>query len=85
VRGGAKILQEIINTPHTLKTTTRYFACEYFATTSEQIEGIIINDYEDVDKLYYEYMQCFQWLYDDAKVQYDKMVNVRKKRQMRRN
>jgi valyl-tRNA synthetase len=56
---------------HTLKSTSRYLCCEYFALKCQDIEDIIKNAWEQIDKVYDEYIQCYEWFYEDAKQIYE--------------
>jgi HPt (histidine-containing phosphotransfer) domain-containing protein len=56
---------------HTLKSTSRYLCCEYFAQKCQKIEDIVAACLGEIEKQFDEYLTCFGWLFDDAKAQYD--------------
>jgi hypothetical protein len=56
---------------HTLKSTSRYLCCEYFALKCQDIEDIIKNAWDQMDKNYEEFIQCYEWFYEDAKEKYE--------------
>jgi hypothetical protein len=56
---------------HTLKSTSRYLCCEYFALKCQDIEDMVKTTWEKIDKVYEEFMQCYDWFYEDASYQYE--------------
>jgi hypothetical protein len=56
---------------HTLKSTSRYLCCEYFALKCQDIEDMVKKTWEQIDKVYEEFMQCYDWFYEDAREQYE--------------
>jgi hypothetical protein len=57
---------------HTLKSTSRYLCCEYFAEKSQKIEDVNGKALSEIEKVYDEYLKCFDYLYEDAKDQFEK-------------
>jgi hypothetical protein len=64
---------------HTLKSTSRYLCCEYFALKCQNIEDIIKNASEQIDKVYDEFIQCYEWFYEDAQDKYETRFKVKEK------
>ena len=64
---------------HTLKSTSRYLCCEYFALKCQDIEDMIKNAWEQIDKVYDEFIQCYEWFYEDAKEKYETKFKEKEK------
>jgi HPt (histidine-containing phosphotransfer) domain-containing protein len=58
---------------HTLKSTSRYLCCEYFALKCQNIEDIVKHTWDQIDKIYEEFIQCYEWFYEDAREKYETM------------
>jgi HPt (histidine-containing phosphotransfer) domain-containing protein len=67
---------------HTLKSTSRYLCCEYFALKCQKIEDLVKVCLDEIEKQFDEYLQCFSWLYDDAKNQYDIRFKEKKEKEI---
>lgn len=70
---------------HTLKSTSRYLCCEYFALKCQDIEDMVKNTWEQIDKVYEEFMQCYDWFYEDAKEKYETVFKTKNEKKEESN